>query len=106
VHLRDLLSLDVRESKTAEQLMEKKVYYIRHDDSLQHALAAFIKTRHHLFVVINESRETVGLLSLEDVLECLIGQKIIDEDDVHSDLRAVAARAGALNNRGEGHVDL
>lgn len=106
LHLRDMLSLDVRESKTAKQLMEKKVYYIRHDDTLQHALAAFIKTRHHLFIVINENRETVGLLSLEDIVEALIGQKIVDQDDLHADLRSVAARAAQTNNRGESAIDL
>lgn len=106
LHLRDMLSLDVRVSKTAEQLMEKKVHYIHQDDTLQHALAAFIKTRHHLFIVINENRETVGLISLEDVVEALIGQKIVDEDDLHADLRSVAARASKTNNRGESSVDV
>jgi CBS domain containing-hemolysin-like protein len=106
LHLRDMLSLNVRESTTAQQAMEKKVFYIRHDDTLEHALAAFIKTRHHLFIVINENRETVGLLTLEDVMETLIGHKIVDEDDIHADLRAVAAREGKTNNAAEGHVDL
>lgn len=106
LHLRDLLSLDVRRSATAEKVMEKKVFYIRHDDTLEHALAAFIKTRHHLFIVINENRETVGLLTLEDVMESLIGRRIVDEDDVHADLRAVAAQEGKHNNSADEHVDL
>lgn len=106
LHLRDLMSLDVRKSATAEKVMEKKVFYIRHNDTLEHALAAFIKTRHHLFIVINENRETVGLLTLEDVMESLIGRRIVDEDDIHSDLRAVAAQEGKSNNTADGHVDL
>lgn len=106
LHLRNLLSLDVRKSATAEKVMEQKVFYIRRDDSLQHALAAFIKTRHHLFIVINENRETVGLLTLEDVMEALIGKRIVDEDDIHADLRAVAAQEGKHNNTADGHVDL
>lgn len=106
LHLRDLLSLDVKRSLTAEKLMEKKVYYIHEQESLQHALAAFLKTRHHLFIVINELRETVGLLTLEDVIEALIGQRIVDEDDIHADLRAVAEREGKTNNNSLGHIDL
>lgn len=106
LHIRDLLSLDVRESTTAEQAMEKKVFYIHENDTLEHALAAFLKTRHHLFIVINENRETVGLLTLEDVMEALIGRKIMDEDDIHEDLRAVAAHEGKTNNAAPGHVDL
>lgn len=106
LHLRDLLSLDNKRSTTAEKAMEQKVYYIREDDILEHALAAFIRTRHHLFIVINEHRETVGLLTLEDVMERLIGRRILDEDDIHADLRAVAAQESRHNNAGVGHIDL
>ena len=106
LHLRDMLSLDVRKSATAEKVMEPKVFYIHRDDTLEHALAAFIKTRHHLFIVINENRETVGLLTLEDVIEALIGRRIVDEDDIHADLRAVAAKESRHNNSADGHVDL
>ena len=106
LHLNDLLSLDVRQSVTAEKAMESKVFYIRHDDSLEHALAAFIETRHHLFIVINELRETVGLLTLEDVMETLIGRKIVDEDDNHEDLRTIALKNSIHNNSPKNHIDL
>lgn len=106
LHLRDMLSLDEKHSATAKEAMEKKVYYIRHDDTLEHALSAFLKTRHHLFMVINENRETVGLVTLEDVTEALIGRKIVDEDDIHADLRAVALQESKHTNKPEGHVDL
>lgn len=106
LHINDLLSLDVKHSMTAEKAMEPKVFYIRHDDDLEHALAAFIETRHHLFIVINEYRETVGLLTLEDVIEALIGRRIIDEDDNHEDLRSIAAKKALDNNSPENHIDL
>lgn len=106
LHLRDLLSLDIKRSVTAEKAMEPKVHYIREDQTLEHALAAFLKTRHHLFIVINEDRETVGLLTLEDVLEAMIGRKILDEDDNHEDLRAMAAAKRADNNVPEDYTDV
>ena len=106
LHLRDLLSLDVKRSVTVEKAMEKKVFYIREDDTLEHALSAFIRTRHHLFIVINKNRETVGLLTLEDVMETIIGRKIVDEDDIHADLRAVAEQEGKSNNATPTAIDL
>ena len=78
--------------------MDKKVYFIRQDQDLEHALHGFLRSHHHLFVVINEYRETVGLLSLEDVIEALIGMKIVDEFDQFDDLRAVAGRNPRKNN--------
>ena len=106
LHINDLLSLDVKHSMTAEKAMEPKVFYIRHDDTLEHALAAFIETRHHLFIVINEYRETVGLLTLEDVVEALIGRAIVDEDDDHESLRAIAEKKALDNNSPQNHIDL
>ena len=99
LRIQDLLTIDRKaKSHRAETVMSKDVYYIRENQTLQHALAAFLKTQHHLFVVVNEFRETVGLLSLEDVIEALLGQKIIDEYDVYGDLRKAATANPQKNN--------
>lgn len=92
LHIQDLLSLDNKRSVTAEKAMEPRVFYIHQDQTLQHALMAFLRTHHHLFIVVNEDQETVGVISLEDTIEALIGHKIVDEFDAHSDVRHVARR--------------
>lgn len=106
LHIRELLSLEQKASHTAEQTMEKKVYYINQSQTLQHALAAFLSTRHHLFVVVNEYRETAGIITLEDCLEALIGYRIVDEFDAHDDLRAVAGRNPKRNNNAPGSTNV
>jgi CBS domain containing-hemolysin-like protein len=98
LHIKELLTIGSKDSETAGQAMEKRVFYINQDQTLEHALAAFLKTRHHLFVVVNGYRETAGIVTLEDCIEALIGRKIIDEYDLHDDLRAVAARSAKSNN--------
>lgn len=98
LHIQNLLTLDKKRSVTAGTAMDPHVYYIREDHSLRHALAGFLRTHHHLFIVVNEFRETVGVLSLEDTLEALLGRKITDEFDAHEDLRAVAAHNPRKNN--------
>lgn len=107
LHLRDLLTLDSgKRTTTVAKAMEARVFYIRDDQTLAHALAAFLKTHHHLFVVVNEFRETVGLLTLEDVMEALLGRRIVDEFDTHEDLRVVAARNPRKANRPPVHTDV
>ncbi len=107
LYIQNLLTVDSgKRSTTAEKTMEPRVFYIRQDQTLGHALAAFLRTHHHLFIVINEFRETVGLLSLEDVVEALLGRKIIDEFDTHEDLRVVAARNPRGINRPEKREDV
>lgn len=98
LNLKDLLTLSVKKSMTAEKAMNPKVYYIRSDQTLRQALTAFLRTKTHLFVVVDKTRETVGLLALEDVIEALIGQKIIDDFDADGDLRAVALRSLSEND--------
>lgn len=98
LHIKELLTLQDKVTQTAGQAMEKKVYYINQDQTLDHALAAFLKTRHHLFVVVNGYRETAGIVTLEDVMEALLGREIVDEFDIHDDLRIVAARNARDNN--------
>lgn len=99
LRIQDLLTIDRKaKSHRAETVMSKDVYYIRENQTLQHALAAFLKIQHHLFIVVNEFRETVGLLSLEDVIEALLGQKIIDEYDIYGDIRKAATANPQKNN--------
>lgn len=94
LYVRDVITLDTSKQHTSkvESAMSKRVYYIREDHTLDQALTAFLSTHHHLFIVINEFRETVGIVTLEDTLEALLGRRIIDEFDAHDDMRAVAAR--------------
>ncbi|MDO8335560.1 MAG: CBS domain-containing protein [Candidatus Saccharibacteria bacterium] len=106
LYVQDLLTIDTKKSVTAEKAMEPHVFYINHEQTLEHALAGFLRTHHHLFIVVNEFQETVGVLSLEDVIEALIGRKIIDEFDTHEDLREVALRNQKDNNQSEGREDV
>ena len=108
LHLRDVLGVDSNRKHTAkvETAMESRVFYINERQALDHALAAFIKTHHHLFIVVNEYRETVGLLTLEDVIEALLGKKIIDEFDTHEDLRSVASRHPRVNTSAKHSTDV
>ncbi len=94
LYVRDVLTLDTSKNRTAtvESAMSSRVHYIRDDHSLEQALKAFLSTHHHLFIVINEFRETVGIVTLEDTLEALLGRRIVDEFDAHDDMRAVATR--------------
>jgi len=72
-------------------IMDSKLYYVNEEQALGHVLQAFIKTKHHLFVVVNNFEEMVGVISIEDVLEKIIGAPIVDEFDAYDDLRTVAA---------------
>lgn len=80
LHLRDLLTLDSgRTTSTAEKAMDTKVEYLHETDTLRQGLSAFLYHHHHLLIVVNKSGETVGLLTIEDVIEALFGRRLDQE---------------------------
>ncbi len=46
--------------------------------------------RHHLAVVHDASRHVVGVVTLEDVLEYLLGAPIVGEHDTHPEMQRMA----------------
>lgn len=55
-------------------------------------LNRFISERTHLFGVVDEFGGMAGVVSLEDVVESLVGREIVDEVDQAADMREVARR--------------
>lgn len=53
-------------------------------------LDKFIKEKKHMVCVVNEYGGFEGVVTLEDVLECLLGSQIVDEHDRHADLQQLA----------------
>lgn len=67
--------------------------------SLLKALDEFVNERIHIKLVVNEYGDAVGLLSLEDILEELIGSEIVDETDRVTDMQVLARRLFRQRNR-------
>lgn len=91
LYLHDLVA--TKKTGSVSGLMNPKLTYVHEDFTLYQTLQAFLKTKQHLFLVVNSFEEFVGIITIEDVLEQMIGKLIIDEFDHYDDLRAVAAAA-------------
>lgn len=72
-----------------KDLARREVYFINEDSNLHQALGAFLKTHHHLLIVVNSFEEMVGVISLEDIMQQILGKKIMDDFDNYEDLRSV-----------------
>ena len=53
-------------------------------------LDRFIKRREHMFLVEDEYGQTLGIVTLEDALETLLGREIMDESDMVEDMQELA----------------
>lgn len=76
--------------KTVGQVADKKIFFVNENKKLDFAFNAFIRVKHHLFIVNNEFGDIVGVITLEDVLEEIIKSEIMDEVDKYQDLRKFA----------------
>ena len=54
------------------------------------AYETMIEGNHHIAVVTNEFGGTAGIITLEDILETLVGHEIVDELDPAANLRQAA----------------
>ncbi len=90
LYLHDMLEL--KDKAKVKDAMTKKVFFVNEKQTLNQVLNAFFKTKHHLYIAINEFSEVVGLITIEDVIEEILGKQIVDEFDQYEDMRAVALR--------------
>lgn len=90
LYLRNLVK--AKAGGTVQKTMTKQVCYVHEDQPLTEALQAILKTHQQLFIVVNSFEEYVGIVTIEDIMEAIVGQQIVDEFDEYEDLRAVAAK--------------
>jgi len=70
----------------------RPLYFVPETAKGHDLLGEFLKKRSHLFGVLDEYGGIEGVVSLEDVLESLIGEEIVDELDTAADLQEHARR--------------
>mgnify|MGYP000912038014 CR=1 FL=1 len=68
----------------------REVYYIQENAPLDSALDLFLERKQHLFIVVDEYGGIEGLITMEDVLETILGTEIVDEADKVVDMRLLA----------------
>ena len=93
VFARDALAAlaDGREGIRVEQLA-KPLFFVAEDTPGHILLRTFLRRRTHLFGVIDGYGDITGIITLEDVVESLIGEEIVDESDSAVDMQEVARR--------------
>jgi CBS domain containing-hemolysin-like protein len=89
----DILLHDAKsQDKITLQEISRPIHLVPISATLANVLDQFLEKRQHIAVVIDEYGNTSGLISLEDLIETLVGREIVDEKDRVADMRSLARR--------------
>lgn len=100
VHRHALLRA-ISEGRTGVTLEEisRPLRIVPENATLIDAMRTFTKSREHISLVVDEHGGGVGVVTLEDIMESLLGVEIVDETDSAIDMRQLAR---SLADRREG----
>ncbi|MBL7172278.1 MAG: HlyC/CorC family transporter [Desulfobacteraceae bacterium] len=98
VHTKDILIALAKgmEAKNLTELM-RPMHFVAETARLNEVLAEFLELRQHLFAVIDEYGGLSGIISLEDILEEILGREIVDESDKVADKQELARQRSVIN---------
>ncbi|MDG4476838.1 hemolysin family protein [Thiovibrio frasassiensis] len=77
--------------KTLREFMQP-VHFVPETGRLTTVMLEFFEHHKHLFMVVDEYGSVTGVVSLEDIIEEIVGREIIDESDLATDMRELAKR--------------
>lgn len=82
---------DDRDELPLSQLA-KPAHFVPETAPLNRILIDFFDRHQHLFIVVDEYGSMTGVISMEDVIEEIVGQEIVDESDKTNDMRELARK--------------
>jgi len=105
--LKDELLSKLVESNEDEpiHLLERKILAVPESFPIPNLFNRFIKDREHIAIVVDEFGGMSGIVTMEDVIETLLGLEIVDESDRVEDLRALARKDWEKRAKSMGLID-
>lgn len=72
--------------------LKKPVHFVLETITLDRLLLTFLESRIPMAIVLDEYGGISGLITLEDILEEILGKEIVDETDRVEDMRRLAEK--------------
>jgi len=96
VMIHDLSSAKVLSApETLVRSIVRPVSFVSEDSDCMTLLTSFLQKRSHMSIITDEYGSVRGLITLEDLLETVLGMEIVDETDRAADMQKLAhKRAG------------
>jgi len=92
--LKDDILEEIVENHGKKQLsdLKREIFVIHADKPIPELFETFIKKRVHIASVVDEFGNTIGVVTMEDIIETLLGLEIMDESDSIEDMQVQARK--------------
>jgi len=87
-----LASLVNEEGDKTLQSIQREIYIVNEKLPLPDLFNLLIERREHISLVVDEFGGMAGIVTMEDVIETLIGLEIVDESDNNTDMQILARK--------------
>lgn len=86
-----IAAAEIKNKLTLSKLLQP-AHFVPETAPLDKILIDFFDRKQHLFVVVDEYGSMTGIISMEDVIEEIVGREIMDESDRATDMRELARK--------------
>lgn len=92
--LKDELYREVAEGNIEQRLVDLKrtILVVERNVAIPNLFEQFVEEKEHIALVVDEYGSISGLVTMEDVIETLLGLEIMDESDTDSDMQQLARK--------------
>lgn len=96
IHLKDLYTADGLTTGTAREILSPAVF-VRRNERISAILKQLQKAQSHIAVVLDEYGGTYGIVTMEDILEELVGEIWDEHDETDEDFRKLSDSVFRVN---------
>jgi CBS domain containing-hemolysin-like protein len=79
-------------SSKISSLMDTKIMYANEEQEVSEVLHAMLASAKNLFIVLNDSANYTGIITLKDILKALVGELIVEDLDLYENKELVSAK--------------
>ena len=83
--------------------LKRPIIAVLENESLPRLMTTLLEQRNHIAMVVTEYGDIRGIVTLEDMIETLLGREIVDESDEVVDMQQVARQKWAARLPGQVH---
>jgi len=97
-------ALKYLKSKKADVSIEKimrKAYFVPSSKKIDNLLRQFQKRKEHMAIVVNEHGSIIGLVTLEDVVEEIVGEIMDETDKVDPNIKRTSSKAWLVKGKAD-----